>query len=178
MQFQNVNGNYFELYPGAVENGVVNLGSGKGNFIALGSGSETGVISGLGTQFTGFSTLSISQGASWVLQGSVPLGGVPGHNGAVENSGTITGSGNGVYITGGGTVGNDRYGFISGASYGVLAAAGRAAVINGGTIIGGAYDAVYLEFGRFSSQQLRADLGCKLRRRRWCRGRGVQQRYR
>ena len=125
------------------------LGTGKGNVIALGSGSETGVISGLGTQFTGFSTLSISHGASWVLQGSVPLGGVPGHSGAVENSGTIAGSGNGVYITGGGTVGNDlSTNFIFRCKLpGVLAAAGRAAVTNGGTIIGGAYDAVYLKSG-------------------------------
>jgi hypothetical protein len=55
--------------PGAVFNGSVAANSSVNDLLELG-GTATGTLSGLGTQFTGFTTIAEDAGANWMLSGA------------------------------------------------------------------------------------------------------------
>jgi hypothetical protein len=57
------------LAPEAVITGLVEA-AGTGNLLDLAAGSTTGTITGIGTSFTGFDTISIDPGNIWVLSGN------------------------------------------------------------------------------------------------------------
>ncbi|MDE1882755.1 MAG: Hint domain-containing protein [Rhodospirillales bacterium] len=61
--------NQLGVDPGAVFNGTVEVMGGSGT-LKLASGSSAGTISGIGTQFTGFGTIDIQTGSSWLIEGS------------------------------------------------------------------------------------------------------------
>jgi hypothetical protein len=120
--------------PGASFSGTVNGGSGNDTLeLAAGNGS----LSGLGTQFTGFTTVAVDAGASWQLagantiaagtalgdagtlvnagalvnDGTIVATGAFGDSGALTNSGTITGT---VALTAGGSLTNLSSGVVNG----------------------------------------------------------------
>ena len=68
VRFANVDGNVFQLYPGAVANGTVVGGSGV-DTLALGSSASIGTIAGIGSQYTSFEVVDVDAGASWTLTG-------------------------------------------------------------------------------------------------------------
>ncbi len=148
VQFQNVNGNYLKLYPGAVENGAVNFGTGTGNVLALGSGTGTGTISA--SSFTGFATLDVAFGGTWALQGTLPLSAEPSRIGTINNSGTIVGgSASGLDIRSGGVVNNSNS--ISGGTAGVFLAGAQIGLHNNGFINGATYGVEFRAPGTFAS---------------------------
>ncbi len=55
---------------GAVFDGTVNADGAAADMLELSSSATTGTISGIGTSFTGFSTIEIDNGASWVISGN------------------------------------------------------------------------------------------------------------
>lgn len=57
------------IAPGAVFVGAVDPAASLDNHIELTSGGSAGVLSGIGSQFNGFDTIAIDQGASWTLSG-------------------------------------------------------------------------------------------------------------
>jgi hypothetical protein len=62
-------------HPGAVFRGGTYSGTyrdvtGSGDTLELASGSGTGTVSGLGTNFTGFHTLQFDSGAKWIVSGA------------------------------------------------------------------------------------------------------------
>jgi hypothetical protein len=57
------------IAPGAVFIGAVDAATSLTNHIELTSGSSAGVLSSIGSQFTGFATIAIDAGASWTLGG-------------------------------------------------------------------------------------------------------------
>ncbi len=98
------------------------------NTIELTSGATAGTLSGLGSKYIGFQTVTIDVGASWNI-GSV---GVPT---TIQNAGTIgAGTTIGAYFYAGGSVTNDATGHITGSSYGVFIARVAGVVDNAGTI--------------------------------------------
>ena len=112
--------------PGAVFTGTVN--GGGGSTLELAKGSHAGSLGGLGSQYSGFSTLTVDAGASWRLTGSNSFGGGAGVNvaGALNVGAhaslqtaamvSIT-SGSFFGVNGGGTV---EIGSAGGAAHGVL----------------------------------------------------------
>jgi hypothetical protein len=111
--------------------------------IELASSASAGTLSGLGTKFTGFGTLAIDSGASW------SIGSIYAYL-AIDNSGTVTGATDGLYLADGGSVTNEMGGSISGTRYGINFTGNfSAAVQNAGTISGtGAGGAgIYLKHG-------------------------------
>jgi predicted sugar kinase len=61
--------------PGAVFVGNVDGGAGS-NTLELASAASTGTISGIGTSFVNFGTVTVDAGASWALAGSNTVSGV------------------------------------------------------------------------------------------------------
>jgi plastocyanin len=145
-----------------VEAGAVFVGAvaGGGGTLELMAGAPGGTLSGVGTQFTGFSNILNDVGASWVLAGSNTLGtGVTltdsgtlinegsiltdglalqvAGGGSLVNAGSISGSasiGAGVYLAAGSSITNQSGGAISG--YRAIVATGAATVVNSGAIDG------------------------------------------
>lgn len=66
--------NLLALDPGATFSGVVVGGTSASNTMELASASSTGTLSGLGTSFTNFGSVTVDTGASWVLTGNNTLG--------------------------------------------------------------------------------------------------------
>jgi Hint domain len=58
------------IAPGAVFTGAVDAAASLTNHIELTSGSSTGTITGIGSQFNGFDSIGIDTGASWTLGGN------------------------------------------------------------------------------------------------------------
>jgi len=56
--------------PGAVFGGTVSGNTGGSNTLELASGGSTGTLSGLGTSFVNFGTVTVDSGASWKLTGA------------------------------------------------------------------------------------------------------------
>ncbi len=150
-------GNRLIADPGAVFNGIVNGGTG-GDTLELASAASIGTIGGLGTNFTGFDTVAVDAGATWLLTGTNTLGvtttltngGTLEVAGTLANSGTIHGTAAyapGVYLLGGGSLSNN--GLIDGTNGGVYGYGGASSLTNSGTIAstGAFYDGVYLGFG-------------------------------
>ncbi len=75
--------------PGAVFNGLVAGSASASNTIELASGSSNGTLSGLGTNFTNFGSVTVDSGASWDLTGSNTLAA----GSTLTNAGTLTLSG-------------------------------------------------------------------------------------
>ena len=75
--------------PGAVFNGIVAGSASASNTIELASGSSTGTLSGLGTSFTNFGSVTVDSGASWGLTGSNTLAA----GSTLTNAGTLMLSG-------------------------------------------------------------------------------------
>ncbi len=99
---------------GAVFNGAVQ-GNGKNDALILGSSASPGTLTGLGTQFTGFSSFSEAAGATWTLTGNNTVGssGITlGAASGLDNTGTI--SGTILVVAAGATASN--YGLISAGS--------------------------------------------------------------
>jgi glycosyltransferase involved in cell wall biosynthesis len=158
------------LDPGAVFQGKVVGGSGSNTLeLAAGTAGATGTLSGFGTSFTNFSTLTIDPGAKWQFdatdtilylvtltdQGTlanagriyteVTLSGL--HGGSLANTGTIDGTFVGVALTDGGAVSNT--GTIFGDEItGVYIGSGGGTITNAGTI-GGEVNAVKF-YGSFA----------------------------
>jgi len=59
--------------PGAVFNGLV-VGNGSNDTLVLASAASGGTLSGLGSQFTGFTNITETAGAKWTLTGANSLG--------------------------------------------------------------------------------------------------------
>ncbi|HEX3860168.1 MAG TPA: Ig-like domain-containing protein [Stellaceae bacterium] len=80
--------------PGAVFSGIVSgfvdVGPGTGDLV-LAAGAATGTISGIGSSFTGFGTITVETGASWQFAG----------NNAVGSGGTLALAGNATLGLGG-----------------------------------------------------------------------------
>ena len=129
---------------GAVFQGAVQ-GGGANSTLELASSTASGVITGLGTSFTGFGNVTVDAGASWNLAGSATIA-----SGVLTNSGTVSGnttlgSGTSLVNTAGarfaatavgkaGGVSIVNAGAITGAYYGVQLAGGSVTNLAGGTI--------------------------------------------
>ena len=82
------------IEPRAVFNGAVQ-GNGRNDALTLGSSSSAGTLTGLGTEFTGFSTFSEAVGASWTLTGSNTVGALGitlGAGSGLDNTGMLSGT--------------------------------------------------------------------------------------
>ena len=71
IRFGNANGNLLDLFPGAIESGAVRGGAGS-DTLELSKGPGGGNLTGLGSLFTGFDTLTVDAGAKWHLAGANP----------------------------------------------------------------------------------------------------------
>ena len=144
-------GNRLIVDPGAVFTGIVNVGT--GGTLELGSAAGIGTLSGLGTEYLGFSTVTIDAGAQWTLAGSNSLSGITLTDlGTLTNTGTLTGTGSlvvdpatlfnsgsiGVAVTllAGSYLDNLATGTIATAGTAVYGALGASTVVNAGTIQG------------------------------------------
>ncbi|HEX3881554.1 MAG TPA: hypothetical protein VHW66_02745 [Stellaceae bacterium] len=138
--------------PGAVFTGTVGGGAGT-NTLELASTTSTGAISGLGTSFVGFGTITVDADAQWNLTGgnTIASGVTLADDGILTNSGTLTGSGT-LFVDPGTMVNSGSVGIavtLDGGSYldntstGLISVAGTAvygdtygadSVTNAGTI--------------------------------------------
>ena len=158
--------------PGAVFIGYATGCTGGTGVLELAPGAVAGTLSGLGTQFTEFATITVDASASWTLSGSNTL--ASGYT--LTDSGTLTNTGSllvdpPIYVTGNGTLINSNtinapgtYTAVSVASGGVVSntasgvitagndaitASGTVSITNFGTITasGTAASAVHLTGG-------------------------------
>jgi len=114
------------IFNGTVVAGATYNGAAADNTIELKAGGA-GTISGIGTQYQGFETVTIDSGAIWTIRDITTAI-------TLDNAGTVNG-GAGVYLQAGGAVTNEVAGDINGTSSG-LYDAGYATVVNFGTIEG------------------------------------------
>ncbi len=75
--------------PGAVFNGRVSGSTSASDALELASGGSTGTLSGLGTNYANFASVTVDSGASWELIGTNTLAAAA----TLTNSGTLTLSG-------------------------------------------------------------------------------------
>ena len=126
-----------ELDPGAVFIGSVTANSTAGDALVL-TGSGQGILSGLGSQFTGFAALEETAGASWSIAGANSFAGEVTVAGLLTVGGTLNATGNwtvsgAVDVTGS----LSTSGVIAGA-YGIAALSLQSGVlVNSGTLAGG-----------------------------------------
>jgi hypothetical protein len=123
--------------PGAVFDGLVVGNTQADDVLELGVGNgDQGTLSGLGSQYTGFSTFTEDSGANWLLAGSNSFGGTAAIGGTLAIAGSLAVS-NGVSLTGRLTV---EAGASLGASYGAISvtASSGAYLLVHGTVAGGA----------------------------------------
>jgi len=151
-----------KLYPGAVLTGIATAG-GSGNELELANAGSAGTISGIGSSFVGFGTISVDSGAQWMFAGSNTIGATTtlvatGHatvtgTGTMTNAGSIDGGAGGLRLDAGADLVNQASGVIAGtttfgsAVYGL--SSGAVSVTNAGTISqsGTAGAGVYLAGG-------------------------------
>jgi hypothetical protein len=86
--------------PGAVFNGAVSGSTSGSNTLELASGG-TGTLSGLGTNFVNFETVTVDSGASWNLTGSNALSAGQ----TLVDNGTLSGN---LIVSSGGIMGDGR----------------------------------------------------------------------
>ncbi len=148
------------LDPGAVLVGKVGHGTSATASLVLASAASTGTITGLGTQFLGFKTVTENTGAKWVATGANRLGGTTAltidgtftdtgsfvASGKVTVGGTLATSGTGtVQLSNGVTLlkksvltaastGSIEVGAIGGAAKGVVTVDAGATLVGAGTI--------------------------------------------
>ena len=70
--------------PGAVVSGSIVANGSMVDVLDLASGAATGTLTGLGSQFTAFSTVAVDSGATWGVGGKLDLLG-----GSLPNNGCI-----------------------------------------------------------------------------------------
>src|SRR5262249_10831360 len=103
VNFAGTDSNRLVVDPGAVFNGAVSANMYASNTLELASGG-TGTLSGLGTKFTNFETVTVDNGASWKLSGSNALSAGQTLVDAGTLSGKLAVSDGGILeVTGGGT---------------------------------------------------------------------------
>ncbi len=144
-------GNRLIVDPGAVFNGIVNAGT--GGTLEFGSAAGISTLSGLGTNFIGFASVTVDAGAQAVLTGSNVLIGITLTDlGTLTNTGTLTGTGslivdpatlfNSGYIgttvtlSGGGYLDNEATGTIAVAGTAVFGTLAAPTIVNAGMIDG------------------------------------------
>jgi hypothetical protein len=90
--------------PGAFFEGNV-VGDGSNDTLVLAAGANAGTISGLGSQFTGFTTIHEATGAAWTVECATSVGAATALDaaGSLTFAGNVTGSGS-VTIDSGATV--------------------------------------------------------------------------
>jgi hypothetical protein len=95
VHFGTGNANRLIVHPGASFVGNVIVDSGGSLTIELATGSGTGTISGLGSNFQDFSTVEVDSGAQWTITGSNSLasGTTLTDLGTLTNAGTFAGAG-------------------------------------------------------------------------------------
>ena len=165
VQFANTSGNVLELYPGAKLSGTAKGVSGAA-LLELASGGSAGIISGIGSQYTGFGAFYVEAGALWTMSGSdtiaafatlsvaaaatltmsgklVALG-----NPTLEGSGTIAMSGTGAIEVGtAGTASAGQFVIDAGQTMVTDGAVSLRTVVNRGVVTGLANEALYLGAG-------------------------------
>ena len=99
------------LDPGAVLVGKVGHGTSATASLVLASAASTGTITGLGTQFLGFKTVTENTGAKWVATGANSLGGTTALtiDGTFTDTGSLVASGK---VTVGGTLSTSGTGTV------------------------------------------------------------------
>ncbi len=117
------------LDPGAVLNGTVVSNASYSNTLELAHGTATGTLSYLSSQFTGFNTVTIDAGASWLWPAPTflgpPIGDTITNGVTLKNAGTLSGY---FDVLAGGTVTNQSGGSIIAQPSGI-------ALLDGGTLI-------------------------------------------
>ncbi len=156
VQFAHVSGNLLRLIPGERIDGTVFGGGSAQDKLELAAGIKGGSVAGIGTRFSGFSSLVVDDGATWLMTGANTLGAnyltLTG-SAELKVTGTLIAPGN-FSIAGGGTLaafdsgrieigssGGARSGQIvvdAGHSFSPDASLAARAVVNRGTITGGA----------------------------------------
>ncbi len=116
--------------------------------IELASGTSAGTVSGLGAQYTGFTSIAVDAAAAWTLaSGSVTAGYAINDAGTLTNAATLDAT---VTLGSGAVLTNASGGTISGYD-GVIGQAGAVTVVNTGAILGNltgtAADGIYLGAG-------------------------------
>ncbi len=146
--------------------GDVVANTGAANTLELASGAGAGTISGLGSQFQNFQTVTIDSGASWTVGGTIsgPVDGIDMGAGAsltVAAGSSITGTATGVYLADGGSLTNETSGSIGGGRYGVYINDTTGTVDNSGTIIGTGKNSngVYLGAGGSLTNETNGSIG-------------------
>ena len=125
------------------------LAGGATNTLELGSAASAGTLSGLGSSFVDFGTVTVDSGAQWALAGNNTLasGGTLINSGTLDasagtlfidpatldNSGSIAGP---VTLGSGGYLHNEGGGTISGSAIAVYGTGGAGSVANAGAILG------------------------------------------
>jgi hypothetical protein len=137
--------NSVALDPGAVFLGRV-AAQGTANTLSLLSSSSTGTVSGLGTSFTGFDTVTLGTGAQWLLSGSNSLAGgaTIGTGGVLTLGGTLQ-VGGALSLTGSGTIavgatGSLEVGGTDGAKSGMFTVDAANTLTGAGTLKGNVLD--------------------------------------
>ncbi len=131
--------------PGAVFKGLVVASTQADDVLELGAGNgNQGTLSGLGSQYTGFSTFTEDSGANWLLTGSNSFGGTASIGGALAiagsldlTSGTLSAA-NGISLSGSLTVGSGAALIATGAGMTAVTASSGAYLLVDGSITGGA----------------------------------------
>jgi hypothetical protein len=140
------------IAPGATFSGTVDggntIGAASISTLELTSGASAGTLSGLGTQFIDFARVTIDSGSAWTLGGvnSLAAGATLSNAGTLAVTGTLinsgTATGNPVTLSGG-TLTNLTGGMLT-ATYVFSASRGINTVLNLGTIIDSATQAIDL----------------------------------
>ncbi len=124
--------------PGAVFNGLVVANTQADDVLELGVGNgNQGTLSGLGSQYTGFSTFTEDSGANWLLAGSNSFGGTAAIGGTLDLTGGTLSAANGVSLSGSLTVGAGAALVANGTAAAVTASRGAHLLVDG-TVTGGA----------------------------------------
>ncbi len=131
--------------PGAVFDGSVVADASVDDVLELGVGNgNQGTLSGLGSQYTGFSTFTEDSGANWLLTGSNSFGGTASIGGALAIAGTLDltsgtlSAANGISLSGSLTVGSGAALIATGAGMTAVTASSGAYLLVDGSITGGA----------------------------------------
>jgi len=138
VHFADVSGNVLRVFPQAVTSGDVHGGAGNDTLI-LAAAKATGRLSGIGSQFTGFETVSVASGGRWIIEGGNTLENKAtlrlADNAQMVVTGGLTAPGN-VKVLGAGTLSARAGGRIEIGPQG-LAAANQIVVDSGQSLVAG-----------------------------------------
>ena len=136
--------------PGAYFAGTVDggntIGATYASTLELASSASIGTLSHLGSQIVDFAQITVDQGATWTLDGSITSGVTLTNNGTIDGEVSLTG---GAYLT------NASTGTISASSKAAVYASGGAVTLaNAGSIYDSNYAGVLLQDGGLVVNQL------------------------